>query len=175
MTVWDDYEIFDPQVERPLAELTRGEARAHYARVMDSKDHRIQELKKLASAAGVDLDGTENALQAFNDWFVKNIEPNPENPDQARGRWFSVAHDLSLYLADLMIAKYPHLHWRLHERGKRNLSYQRPVLVGFRNAHPTYSVDLDYALTEYANGLARGDHEEPDLFVQLLRWPDKVA
>lgn len=175
MTVWDDYEIFDPQVERPLAELTRAEARAHYELVMDSKDDRIRELKKLAAAAGIELDGSEKALQAFNDWFIENVEPDPVSPDQARGRWFSVTHDLSLYLADLILAKHPHLHWTLLEGGKRDLSYQRPVLVGFRNAHPTYAVDLDYALTQYANGLARGEHEEPDLFVQLLRWPDKVA
>jgi hypothetical protein len=106
---------------------------------------------------------------------ASSLKPDPDKPEQARGRWLSVCHDLSLYLADLIITRHPHLHWKLHMRGKRNLSYQRPVLVGFRNAHSTYTVNLYFALTQYAGGLVRGEQEDRDFFVELLRWPDKVA
>ena len=52
MTLRDDYEIFDPRVERPLAEVTPAEARAHFKLVMETKEHRVDELKKLARSAG---------------------------------------------------------------------------------------------------------------------------
>jgi hypothetical protein len=174
-TRWDEYEIFDPQVDRPLAELTPAEARAHYALVMETKDQRVDELKNLARAARIELDDSEEALQRFNDWFVMDVKPDPDRPEQAGGRWLSVCHDLSLYLADLIMARHPHLHWKLQKTGKRDLSYQRPVLVGFRNAHPTYTVDLYFALTQYAGGLVRREQEDRDFFVQLLRWPNTVA
>ncbi len=174
-TLWDDYEIFDPQVECPLAEVTPAEARAHFKLVMETKEHRVDELKKLARAAGIELDDTEEALQRFNDWFAMYVKPDPDRPEQARGRWLSVCHDLSLYLADLILARHPHLHWKLGAGGKRDLSYQRPVIVGFRNAHPTYNTDIDFALTQYAGGLVRREQEDRDFFVRLLRWPDTVA
>ena len=75
-TLWEDYEIFDPQVERPLAEVTPAEARAHYALVMETKDQRMAELKKLARAARIELDDSEEALQRFNDWFVTYVKPD---------------------------------------------------------------------------------------------------
>lgn len=175
-TLWDDYEIFDPQVDRPLAEVTPAEARAYYALVMETKEHRVAELKKLARAARIELDDSEEALHRFNDWFVMYVKPDPDRPEQARGRWLSVCHDLALYLADMIIARHPHLHWELQRTGgKRDLSYQRPVLVGYRNAHPTYTTDLDFALTQYAGGLVRREQDDRDLFVQILRWSDKVA
>ena len=174
MTLWGDYEIFDPQVEHPLAEVTPAEARAHFKLVLETKEHRVQELRKLARAAGIELDGSEETLQRFNDWFAMYVKPDPDNPEHARGRWLSVCHDLSLFLADLIIAKHHHLQWKL-EGAKRDISYQRPVLVGFRNAHPTYGVDLYFALTQYAGALVRREQEDRDFFVQLLRWPDTVA
>jgi hypothetical protein len=64
MTLWDDYEIFDPQVDRPLAEVTPAEARAHYALVVDTKEQRVAELKKLARAARIELDDSEETLHA---------------------------------------------------------------------------------------------------------------
>jgi hypothetical protein len=173
--LWDEYEIFDPQVDRPLAEVTPAEARAHYALVMETKDQRVEELKKLARAARIDLDDSEEALQRFNDWFVMYVRADPDRPEQARGRWLSVCHDLSLHLADLILARHPHLHWKLQKTGKTNLSYQRPVLVGFRSAHPTYAVDLYFALTQYAGCIVRREQEERDFFGQLLCWPDTVA
>jgi hypothetical protein len=60
MTLWDAYEIFDPQVEHPLAEVTPAEARAHFKLVLETKEHRVQELRKLARAAGIELDGSED-------------------------------------------------------------------------------------------------------------------
>lgn len=172
---WEVYEIFDPEVDRPLADVSRAEARAHHHRLLAMTGHRISELRKLADSAGIELDGSEGSLQAFNDWFAANVEPDPERPDQARGRWLSVAQDLALYLGDLMMERHPHLHWKLLEGGKRNISYQRTVLVGYRKAHPRYNTDLDYGLGQYANALARGERDQHDFFVAMLRWTDEYA
>lgn len=54
---WEAYEIFDPEVDRPLADVSRAEARAHHHRLLAMTDHWISELRKLADSAGIELDG----------------------------------------------------------------------------------------------------------------------
>lgn len=174
MTPWDDYEVFDPQVDRPLHEVSRPEARAHFDLVLSTKEQRIEELRRLGRAIGVDLDGRADALQSFNDWFAAHVEPDPDRPGRARGRWLSVCHDLALYIGDRWIAEYPHLHWTLHTGGRRNVSYQRPVIAGFPDA-PRYTVDLDYALGGYAGDVAWGTARDGDFFIALLRSVDEDA
>lgn len=173
-SVWDRYTVFDPEIDKPAGELSAAEARAHYQLVMDSKEQRIGELRRLSADIGVTLDGTDASLQRLNDWFVANVERDPDRPNQARGRWLSIAHDLSIYIAELIREKHPHIDWRL-EKSKRDLSYQRPVLVGFRGADSTYAMDLYFALTQYAGGLVRGEEGERDYFVELRRWADSIA
>jgi hypothetical protein len=174
VTLWDEYEVFDPRVDRPLHEVSRPDARAHFDLVMATKEHRIAELKKLCNGVGVNLDHGFDALQGFNDWFIAHVEPDPARPRRARGRWLSLCHDLALYIGDSWIAKYSHLHWTLHTGGKRNVSYQRPVIAGF-SVGPRYTVDLDYALGGYAGDVAWGAPRDPDFFTQLAREVDEDA
>jgi hypothetical protein len=62
MTVdWKVYEIYDPEVDKPLAEVSRREARRHFERLMADREQRIAELRKLVAAAGIDLDDTDES------------------------------------------------------------------------------------------------------------------
>lgn len=72
---WDEYEAFDPGVDRPLHELSRGEAKAAFDRLMAAKGDRISFLRRLVHANGVDLDAPDG-IRLLNEWFVSSVEPH---------------------------------------------------------------------------------------------------
>jgi hypothetical protein len=37
--------------------------------------------------------------------------------------WYSVVHDVALFLGDLMIARCPELRWEFFTGGKKNVAY----------------------------------------------------
>jgi hypothetical protein len=172
---WEQYILFDPEVDRPLAELSAREARRHYDRLIEAKAERIAALKGLVARAGIELDGSDESIQRLNDWFRANVEPDPRFPDRPRGRWFSVTQDIALYFGELLIAQFPHLRWELGKGGKRDISFQRPVIVGFTKAHPSYDVDMDWALGQYAYEIVRGEPVDDDQFLGMLRSAAEFA
>ncbi len=64
-----------------------------------------------------------------------------------------------------MIERAPSLGWRLHTSGRRDLSYQRPVVMGFRRvANPRCNVDPETLVTVYGHGLVAGLDPPGDAF-----------
>ena len=98
---WGDYRPHDPGVDRPLHELPGKEARAAYERMMAAKDARIEALKRLLRANGVELDGSDESLQALQDWLRSDLEPDSNDPGAPRAIWFGVIHDIGMYMGDL--------------------------------------------------------------------------
>ena len=82
---WDDYRPYNPGVDRPLDELPRKEARPGAERMIATRGERIEALKRLARANGIELDGSDESIQALNDWFRRELKPDPED-EGARGR-----------------------------------------------------------------------------------------
>jgi hypothetical protein len=48
----------------------------------------------------------------------------------------SLTNDVALFLGDEMIARNPGLRWEFFTWGKRDLSYQRHVIMGFPDEQP---------------------------------------
>jgi hypothetical protein len=149
---WDGYKTYDPGYSSPLNTLPRTEARRAFARRMEQKSTRIELLRKLLEANGVKLSTTEPGLQDLNDWFVPSVEPDGDHPGHLTSDWSSVAHDVSLFLGDVMIERCPGLHWEFYTGGKKDVSFQRHVIMGFTQVpNPKYNVDIDRRVTTYAN------------------------
>jgi hypothetical protein len=166
---WDDYEPFDPGVTRSLNELPRKEARLVYERMMATKGERIEMVKRLVAANGIDLDGSDEAVQALNEWFRIELEPTARDPGEPGRLWSGVAYDIGLYLGDLMIERAPGLEWRFFDKGKRELSYQHPVIMGFAVPNPNYNIDLPWAVRMYAYHLLSDAAEgDDDIFVRMI-------
>ena len=148
---WDGYEIYGPGVAEPLGTLTRVEARRAYERCMQTKPARKDMLRRLLKASGVGLDTSDAAIQDLNDWFYMNIEPDEERPGELPAVWLSVVHDVALFLGDVMIERHPNLRWEFFVWGKRNVSYQRHVIMGFGTEDPKFktNVDIDRDVTAY--------------------------
>jgi len=166
MTVtWDDYSPFDPGVSRPLHEVTKREARAAFNRLMAAKDDREAELGRLLRLNGIDLGSSDDGLQELNDWFRTEVEGDPAT-GRLRSIWYAVVNDLSLFLGDVMIQRSPNLKWVFYDKGAKDLSFQRHVIMGFcKVANPKYNTDIDLLLATYGHRIVAGQDVETDTFV----------
>ncbi len=148
---WDGYEIYDPGVYGPLQTLPRAEARRAFDRLMKAKPARIEMLRQLLGANGVELSSTDEGIQSLNDWFRASVEADPEAPGRLLPDWYSVVNDVALFLGDVMIERCPGLRWEFFTWGKKNLSYQRHVIMGFSRMSPKYDFDVDWAVAGYGH------------------------
>ena len=169
---WDDYEPYHPGIDRPLDELPRKEALAAYERMMASKAERIEALERLLRANGIAFDdGSDESIQALNEWFRRELEPDPEDQGAPDPQWFAVVHDVGMYLGDLIVERAPTVEWRFFDEDKREMAYQHPVLMGFDVPNPNYNVDVPWAVNLYAHRLLNDAAEgEDDYFVQVVEW-----
>ena len=166
---WDGYQPYHPGIDRPLRELPRKEARAAYDRMMASKGERIEALKRLLRTNGIELDDSNESIQALNDWFRRELEPDPEDPGAPHPQWFAVIHDIGMYFGDLIVERAPGLEWQFFDKGKKDVSYQHPVLMGFDVPNPKYNADIPWAVNLYAHRLLNDAAEgEDEYLVELV-------
>lgn len=160
MIDWTDYEINDPGAADPPDRLGRAEAERLFRRRMDAKGARIAMLGRLLKANGVELGTDDSSIQKLNDWFSASVEADPQRPGQPTPAWQSVAHDVSLFLGEVMIERHPQLHWEFFTWGKTNVAYQRAVIMGLSTEDPTLhtSIDIDGMVAGYTHRIvaARG-------------------
>ena len=141
---WDRYELYDPGVSAPLSKVPRAEARRAYERCMQTKSARIEGLRTLLEANGVVLGHDDGSVQALNDWYVAEIEPEPDMPPGwLRPEWYTVSHDVEMFLGDLIIARHPNLRWEFHTWGKRCIDYQQHVIMGFTSESPRFKTNMN--------------------------------
>jgi hypothetical protein len=140
---WDGYKAYDPGVFGQLNALPRAEARQAYTRLMQARPARIDMLRRLVKANGIELGSSDAAIQDLNDWFYANIEPDPNQPGRLLPEWYSVVNDVALFLGDVMIERHPKLHWEFFTWGAKNVAYQRHVIMGFGTEDPKFKTNID--------------------------------
>ena len=133
--------------------LPRSEARRAYVRCMETKPTRVGLLGELLKTNGVELGRSDAAVQDLNDWFFANLEPDPERPGWLLPPWYSIVHDVALFLGDVMIERNPNLRWEFFVWGKKSVSYQRPVIMGFSTEDPKFhtNIDVDRSVAVYGH------------------------
>lgn len=161
MTVdWDAYHPFDPGVEGPAATLPRRDARRLFDALMAARGARLEMLSRLVATDGIQLSMDDLAVQRLNDWFVANLEMDESVPGRPAPRWFAVAHDVALFLGEVMISRHPHLRWEFFVWGQKNVSYHRHVIMGLATENPRFrtNIDIDLMVSGYAHRVlnARG-------------------
>lgn len=157
---WDGYEPYDPGAADPSRDLPRAEARQVFKRCMETKAARIEMLGRLLKANGVEFGTDDAAVQDLNDWFFASVEADPGQPGRLASEWYSVAHDVALFLGEVMIERHPNLHWEFFTWGKTNVAFQRHVIMGFSTEDPKFhtNIDIDRMVAGYAHQIieARG-------------------
>jgi hypothetical protein len=170
MTVeWGEYAPYVPPEYGLLGEMTPAQARRSFNHLMASKPERREQLCLLLARNGHPLGATDKAVQALNDWFRVNVEGSGTDPYRLRNVWYSVVNDIALFLGDVIIERYPRLRWQMFTHGKRNMSYQRHVLMGFTNVPDSkYNVDLDIAIATYGQRIVAGLDVPTDYFASIV-------
>jgi hypothetical protein len=149
---WGEYEVYHPGTFAPVNTLPRSEARLAFVRLMEAKPHRIGMLRGLLVRNGVELTSADSAIHDLNDWFRANVEADPEKPGRLLGEWYSIVNDIALFLGDAIIERCPRLDWEFFVWGKKNVSYQRPVIMGFTKvANAKYNMDIHMVVAAYAH------------------------
>jgi hypothetical protein len=165
---WDGYSPFDPGVNRPLHEVSRREARKAFDRLMAAKDDRKESLGRLLAANGVTLDDSDDGIQRLDDWFCDNVE-GEARAGRLHNVWYAVVNDISLFLGDTMIKRSPNLRWEFFDISKRDVGYQRHVILGYTKvADPYYYVDIDMVVATYGVRIVADMETKPGLFVAVL-------
>ena len=169
--MFENYQVFDPGVDRPLAEVSRQEARRHFKHHLASLSERIEELAKLVGAAGIDLDFSDRSLAELDEWFPRAVLAAGVEESWPAPEAFSVCNDIGMYLGELVTKRSPELEWRMEAGGKRGINYQRPVIMGYTGVeNPRYSVDFDMALCRYAVRLAQGGSREEGSIPSMVSY-----
>lgn len=160
---WDGYEPYDPGVSDPPRNLPRAEARRVFKHCMESKPARLEMLSRLLKANGVELTSADSSIQDLNDWFFANVEADPEQPGRLLPIWYSVCHDIALFLGDVMIERHPNLRWEFFTWGKTNVAFQRHIIMGFSTEDPKFhtNLDVDRSVSTYAHRIVESRGSVP--------------
>lgn len=166
---WTGYEIFDPEVDRPLHEVDRRRAKRHFERLMAQKEERKSQLAGLlARNDGPGLGDDDASVSALDRWYRERLQADPQRPHRLLPEWYSVVNDMALHLGDLAIARCPWLHWELFVWGRKDASYHRPVLMGFRVPNGRYNVDPDWSIAAIGHAQLSGQPVDAEELVPML-------
>jgi hypothetical protein len=160
---WDDYVLYDPGVAGSLSSLPRTEARQVFKRCMETKAARVEMLRRLLRANGVELGTEDAAIQDLNDWFYAKVDADPEQPGGPLPGWYSVIHDVALFLGEVIIERHPHLHWEFFTWGKANVAFQRHVIMGLSTEGPKFhtNINIDRMVANYAHQIIESRGSTP--------------
>lgn len=155
---WDGYVLYNPGVMGPLNGLPLTEARLAFKRCMETKAERLEMLGRLLNANGVTMDVDDSAVQKLNGWFYENVEFDPEQPGRLLADWYSVVHDMAMFLGELTIRRHPNLRWEFFTWGRTNVSFQKPVIMGFGTEDPKFRTNIDFErmVAAYAHRIVAG-------------------
>ncbi len=167
--IWNQYEPYVPPYRGPQAQLSSSEARESFDQLMAAKPRRTEQLRTLLEANGLTLNDDDAFIRRLNHWFRENVEANPDEPGRLRNLWYAVVNDVALFLGDVLIARCPNLHWDLVLDGRRDIPFQKHVIVGFGNVpNPKFNLDIDRLVATYAHQVVAGDSVDADFFAKVL-------
>ena len=171
---WTGYEAFSLGVDRPLDEVDRADAREHFKLYVAAIPERRPALEGLLRRNGVELTSDEAGLEALNGWYVDHVRGDPEAM-RLESWWYVVTTDISMWLGSYIQERVPHLEWQLVTSPKSDMSYQRPVLMGFRNVkNRKYNIDLELLVAGLGVRAVRGQREY-DYFDKVVRGALRFA
>ena len=170
-TDWDGYETYDPGVSQPLSTLPRSDARRAFNHCMETKPGRVAMLSRLLRANGVELTSADSSIQDLNEWFFASVEADPDQPGRLLPIWYSVCHDVGLFLGDVMIERHPNLRWEFFTWGKRDVAFHRHVIMGFSTEDAKYrtNIDVDRTVSTYAHRIVESRGSVPTYGVVTVR------
>jgi hypothetical protein len=162
----NDYSIFNPKVSAPLHILGRKEALEHYELFVSQIDKRIKEIRKLLKDSNIELDFSIESVKQLDEWFVINMRAN--SSDQLSAKSFSICNDLSMYFGEIVKRNCSSVDWKLNTVRSSDISYHRPVLIGFDVKNKNYNIDFDLILCQYAQRIIKNNADDKGLLFRMV-------
>lgn|GEM_PF-1860729 len=165
------YQPYDPEIVGRVNDLPRSDARRAFDRCMNTKPFRLLTLAHLLLADDVILASDDKSVQALNDWFLAHLEADPDRPGQPLPIWYSIVHDIGLFLGDVIIARNINLRWEFFTWGKSNVAFQRHVIMGFTGEDFKLhtNIDIDRMVNAYAHGVVEKRGSAPEYGTVIVR------
>lgn len=167
------YEPYRPLLAIPPAQMERRDARAQYDDVMARRPERREQLGGLVSRHGLVLDGSDDALAALSEWYVRSVTVSDEGDGRMEPVWYAVAFDFALFVGDTMIERVPGLSWQFFTWIKREVAYQRHVIMGFHTPNKRYNIDLQWATAVAGVRAARGIEHRSTIFLNQIQGAER--
>lgn len=120
------------------------------------------------SDAGINLDYSIESVKKIDKWFPSIIKPNEKDESLPNAKSFSICNDLSMYLGAIITRNCPMVEWKLNTIKPSDVSYHRPVLMGFNVRNKNYNVDFDLVLCQYSHRILKGEIED-GLLVKMIQ------
>ncbi|MFC4139496.1 MULTISPECIES: hypothetical protein [unclassified Microbacterium] len=161
------YRAFATPYGLEFSSLTPRQARQTFEFLMHAREERIRELRALVEANGFSTATTDDFLRGVD--ALLSVYPSTE----PHADWSSIGIDAALLLGDALIARHPHLHWRISSAGKRYGDHQAPVIGGMRNAG--LSGPDAHVMQITFNILARAQDGDPHPGFFSTTYPGQIA
>lgn len=156
---WDGYEPYVPTLAaQPAAcwgpsTLPRAQAKREFEKKLSERPGRHEMLRRLLwTNGGLELARSDGGILTLNDWFVGNVEADPDKSGSLLTLWYSVINDIALFLGDTLIERCPQLSWQLYSG--QGVSHHKPVIMGFtRVPNRKYNIDMEGRVAGYAHSV----------------------
>jgi hypothetical protein len=126
----NDYAVFQPKLDKPYNLAERKEAKVAYDWFIESIPERIEILQCFVRKCGYPVLEGRDFLPVLNDFYF-SVCSEIAGQEKLGPLELSLANDINMYVGDLLVQEFDNLNWAFHTFGKSDVSYQRPVLMGF--------------------------------------------
>ena len=147
------YATIQPPFTLKFREMSGQELKDYFRWFCDALPERVREMASTVNqSSGFEdwkPDGSPASLELLGNWFASQVETRPRSTeelqaikarstigldasgDELTNRTFSLAMDIGMYLATVLLAQHRHLKWHQPIDDKKFVDYGQPVLVGF--------------------------------------------
>jgi len=147
------YRTIQPPFTLRFREMSKQELKQYFRWFFDVFPQRITELAEaVRQSSGFEAwqpDQSPSSLDALGEWFAVEAEARQRTPSERKevanrssypievpneeltNRTFSLAMDIGMYLAQVLLKNFPSLRWEQPLGDKNFADYGQPVLVGF--------------------------------------------
>jgi hypothetical protein len=148
-----EYLTIQPPFTLRFREMSKAELAGYLRWLVEESPRRIAALQgAVTSTSGFEDwqgDGTPASLSRLGAWFARQVETRPRSavelteiagkfdfpipiPDhELSHRTFSLAMDVGLYLADVLMESHENIVWKQFTDDRKFADYGQPVLIGF--------------------------------------------
>ena len=112
------------------------------------------------------LSASNESLRQISIWFNSIVRKHTSN-DDPDSFTFSICNDLAMFLGQETISRYPFIEWKLNTVSIKDVSYHRPVLMGFKVKNKKFNIDFDLLICQYAYQVIDGECDD-HFFEELI-------